>query len=203
MHCNYKYLQGKKKDTKCNVKVRDGKEYCSKHKKSVEKNIEIKNNKSINDDPIFNNNVKIPEDASKQKTKKSIFNITINSNKNYYKMSDDEKLNFKKLIEYLFNPESPAILKYLEDATNIDDSNSNLKETITDFKFEVSNSQKLHTHAYLDLTHTGFYKINQQKLREVVNKFLGYTTHINISSQKISSNSNSWSEYMAKNEIQL
>jgi len=52
----------------------------------------IKKNK-LEDDPIFKEDI-----APKIKSgiKRSVFDITINTNKNYDNMSDDDKLKFKK-----------------------------------------------------------------------------------------------------------
>lgn len=72
----------------------------------------IKKNK-LEDDPIFKEDI-----APKIKSgiKRSVFDITINTNKNYDNMSDDDKLKFKNVIQYLFTNGSENILNgYLVD----------------------------------------------------------------------------------------
>ena len=59
---------------------------------------------TIENDPIFNEDIQ--NEPSQPAVRKSIFNITVNTNKDYSKMSDREKLKFKKVIEYLFHKDN-------------------------------------------------------------------------------------------------
>jgi len=199
MSCCYKFVVGKKKGESCiNKLAKRDNEYCAKHRKIMDKINSKKAKMNFNIDPVFNDAPKTPV-VRDVKELKSIYNITINSNKNYYDMSDEQKQKFKTLITYLFDKENPAIVKYLEDATNKDNPKEHLIKFDSEFRFEVSPSHKLHTHAQFDTTHTGHYRIRRDDLADVINKYLGYNTHLNIKVQKVSTNQDKWGEYIGKN----
>ena len=76
--------------------------------------------------------------------------------------------------------------------------NKNIVNLRTDYTFEVgSNNHRLHCHGIIDLTHTGFYQVNQSFLRCIVNKYLGFNIHLNIQAQKTAS-AIAWERYIKK-----
>ena len=118
--CTFKLVTGKRVGKACG---KGGKSYngviiCQRHRNKNTKDSEsiIKNNS------IFGS-LKPTEviESDKLKVKKSIFNITINSNKALDTMSVEDQQKFKDVIEYLFGPEE-NIIKYINDSTNPDNS---------------------------------------------------------------------------------
>lgn len=198
MSCQFKFKIGAKRGTECGKKLsKKSAEYCTFHIRDIARTGKLKTNATISDDVVFNNTP--APDIKNRKEKKSIFNITINSNKNYYNMTAEDKTKFKRLIDYLFTGSQPNILKYLFDATEPTNPMTNIINFHSGATFEVANSNhRLHSHATLEITHNGFYQIRAPDLRTIINKFLGYVCHINISSQKISTNSSAWADYMRK-----
>ena len=82
----------------CTTIPREG-NYCHKHKKyAVEKEDK---SVQIEGDPIFE--TKAQSEPKKPKMRLSVFNYTVNLNKVYEKLSDEEKAKFKKFIEYVFD----------------------------------------------------------------------------------------------------
>ena len=165
--------------------------YCKKHYDIHSKKEDIKD---INNDPIFNDKV----DTNEPATRKSIFNITVNTNKVYNSMSDDEKKKFKQVVEYVFHKDN--IIKYLKDMTNPEDATVNLVNLQTDYAFEVGGSlNRLHVHGYVDVTHTGIMQLSTHLLRIDLNKYLDTNVHFNVQAQKSPSRI-AYEKYIKKNK---
>src|SRR5271170_3035595 len=104
--CEFVLRQGKKKGKKCKrygTKKIDGKWLCFRHRggdqtEAKEKFIEELTNK------------KPKEKADRPKSKFSVFKITLNTNKDFRKLGEEEKAKFKKIAKYIF---SEHIKKYL------------------------------------------------------------------------------------------
>ena len=162
--CKHIISIGKNKGNQCSkngIHAFRGEHYCKKHIYDIHSKKE--DIKDINNDPIFNDKV----DTNEPATRKSIFNITINTNN----MSDDEKRKFKQVVEYVFHKDN--IIKYLKDMTKPEDATVNLVDLQTDYAFEVGGSlNRLHVHGYVDVTHTGLYQLSQHLLRIVLNNSL-------------------------------
>lgn len=195
--CNHILTIGKNKGQNCEkngIHEFDGKKYCKKHLDKYKSN--EGNTTTLENDPIFNEQFQEPKEQQ-DSTRKSIFNITVNSNKNYNNMTDDDKVKFKKVIEYLFHKDN--IIKYLKDMSSPSDPTINIVDLRTDYTFEVGGAMnRLHAHGYVDLTHMGMYQLNQSLMRTVVNRYLGSTVHLNIQAQKSPSRI-SWENYLNKN----
>ena len=196
-NCNHILSAGKNKGDQCpknGIHEFQGQVYCKKHldmyKKKDNKNTTLEN------DPIFNDDIQ--SEPTQPATRKSIFNITINTNKDYNKMSDQEKLKFKKVVEYLFHRDN--IIKYLKDMSNPSDPMVNMVDLQTDYAFEIGGKyNRLHAHGYVDTTHMGMMQINQALVRTVINRYLGSNVHLNISAQKSLSRI-SYEKYMNKSK---
>ena len=194
--CDYILTIGKNKGNHCpynGIHTHNDQVYCKKHLDKFKRD-ETQTN-TINNDPVFKDNFEPTEEQVK--TKKSIFNITINSNKNYYNMTDQEKLKFKKVIEYLFYQDN--LKNYLKDMSNPTNPLENIINMRSDYKFEVGDKlSKLHVHGIIDITHNGFYQIKTQLMRTVLNRYLDSNVHLNIQAQK-SASSSAWDRYINKN----
>lgn len=181
--CSHTLTVGKNKGVQCSkngIHEIGGEYFCKKHYDAKAK--KTTNSVTLENDPIFNEQYEEPKEE-KSSTRKSIFNITINSNKDYSKMTDSEKLKFKKVIEYLFHKDN--IVNYLKDMTNPADPLMNIIDLQLDYTFEVGGAMnRLHAHGYVDITHTGVYQINQAMVRTVINRYLDSTVHLNIQVQK-------------------
>lgn len=192
--CKHIMIKGPRKGEMCQKKIKSG-TLCSSHKQKRKKP-KAKAKANLLNDPIFNKNV-IKEDP-RTVERKSIFNITLNSNKKYDNMSKQDKIKFKKIVEYVFNNNN--FTKYLVDKSTPDNNHNNLKNINVKYSFEVGGQQnRLHSHIQVDLSHTGFYQIKSMILREFINRAFNNKVHLNIQAQKISTNSTSWSEYIKKN----
>ena len=110
--CSYVFVKGKNKGP-CTTIPREG-NYCHKHKKySVEKEDK---SVQIEGDPIFEKAIAEPK---KPKMRSSVFNYTVNLNKVYEKLSDEEKAKFKKFIDMFSTKKGFSILLQIEQARMI------------------------------------------------------------------------------------
>ena len=195
--CSHILTTGKNKGAQCTKNASKGEDKCYVHNKpSTKKEINIK------DDPIFNDEPKQTKPKPPKTSKYSIYHMTINSNKDYTKMTDDEKIKFKQYADYLFKGEN--ILKFVKDLSNPE--NPAIEKTKINYYFEVGDKlHRLHLHALVKIKHNGYMKMEANMLRETSKQMLGYAVHINC---PVSSNSEkSWEKYISKkqdsNVIQL
>lgn len=136
----------------------------------------------------------------KEKVHSSVFRITLSSNYNDKTMPPELKRRFDSLVKFIFSKE--AMKDFLFDMNSQDDSTKNIKEFNSDFIFETeSDNPKFnvrHTHGFIHILHTGFYRFKTPFLRKVAKEFLGYNPFVSI---KASSDSNhAWQEYMRKHQ---
>ncbi len=188
--CSHILTTGKNKGIQCSKNASKGKEKCYLHSKKTSKK-EI----NLQDDPIFKEEPKQDKPKPPKTSKYSIYHMTINSNKDYTKMSDAEKIKFKQYAEYLFKGEN--ILKFVKDLAHPDQPA--IEKTKINYYFEVGDKlHRLHLHALVKIKHNGYMKMEANLLREMSKKMLGYVVHINC---PVSSNSEkAWERYISKKE---
>ena len=191
MLCSYKYTKGKKAGTNCikNGLFKIGKlYYCGEHQKVMSnrmknKKIAERKGKGLNK----RNNKPQPKTESKQpetkkKSKYSLFMITINSNKDISKLSDEDQDKFKSFIGYLYDNNKPAILDLVEDRRKDIDPKDVIEEYSVENYNEITpkSGNRLHNHALLRIKHNGMLYVNQAVLREMAEKLFDSKFHINI-----------------------
>jgi hypothetical protein len=150
----------------CQNKANCG-DFCAKHKKKARP--------ALAQDEVFGK----PEAAQapdKPKYKFSVFQWTLNSQSDFGEMSTDQKRQFKNLVDFIFAKEN--IPKYLEDRTSPEDPAKNLAEVKSEYYYVVY-IVFLHCHGLLKLSHTGIYRLSNEKIRGVVEKVLGKKVHFN------------------------
>lgn len=149
--------------------------YCNSHTKRNPESADLTK------DSVFGNKsteIDISENTV-NRLKYSTFLITVNSQRDIIKLSDEEKILFKEFTEFLFS--ESELTDNLIDLTNTSDPRSNLKKITIDYYYEVGEKfGKLHLHAIIDITHNGIYKFDLNRMREVSHEILGYNLHINI-----------------------
>lgn len=191
--CAHVGTRGNNKDIKCRNAAKIG-NFCAKHKK--------KERPTLATDEVFGNGEAAPAAAPAEapKPKKfhySAFKFTINSQMDFAKMSPAEKKQFKHAVEFIFDKDN--VHKYLEDRTNAGDTRANISELKVEFFFEVGAQQgRLHTHGVLSLKHTGNYRVNQERVRAVLEKLLGRKVHLNVVGS--ADETAAWAAYITKNQ---
>src|SRR5277367_2320153 len=148
--CEYVIEQGRRKGKKCHrygcTKV-DDKWLCNRHK--------LKSTQEERDEFLEEYTHK-PVKKQQQKTKYSVFMITVNSNSDFQKFSTESKRKFKNLAAYIF---SNNIKKFLTGEGDITDFES-------DYEIEVGEKQNhVHLHGIVKVEHNGFYQLQTSKLR--------------------------------------
>ena len=104
----------------------------------------------------------------KAKLKFSVFKLTLNSNKTYHTMSEEDKKKFKQVAQYMFSDHVKKYLIFQEGDL------SKIKETNYHYRFELSEvSDWLHLHGIIKMTHKAKLRLNYVKLKEVFNEILG------------------------------
>jgi hypothetical protein len=172
MSCQHIGTRGKSAGIACKNKANHG-SFCAKHKK-VER-------QPLQQDVVFGDpNAAAPVPREKgPKLKYSSFKFTLNSQKDFAKMTVDEKQKFKHIVEHIFTDEE--LPKYLIDRTNPEDASKNIVELHCEYYFEVGEAQgRLHCHGIIKLTHTGNYQMAQDRIRMMCERVLGNKIHFNV-----------------------
>jgi uncharacterized 2Fe-2S/4Fe-4S cluster protein (DUF4445 family) len=196
MPCTFILTAGKRKGEEC-AKGCGTREYCGRHMKMV-------NNKS--------NRKQIAEDAKHEflggtqqpmqiedKIKKSVFAITINSQKNISRMTPELRDKFIKILDHLF------IADNILDFVDCRDGFGCLRADPTlmvqfraDYKIEVGEKYgKIHAHCLVEIDHRTVVQINMRALKQLFREYMGYGLHVNVQAkQQISSGA--WEHYINK-----
>lgn len=165
--CDYVFKSGKK----CDVIPKEGNNYCWKHRDAQAKKL-----KRREDADTFAKSEK--KDVGK-KIKSSVFLITINSQKDYQKMSAAQRDRFKKMTNYLFTENN--IMKFLLDKNSPDDNEKNLESIEMKHNLEIGEiAGRYHLHALVNVTHTSMYTVELAKLKMFLEKSLGYRPFVNV-----------------------
>jgi len=121
----------------------------------------------------------------------SVYKITINSNLDFYKMTDSEKKNFKKIAKYVFSNHIKKYVKFLDTG-----SIKNIEKT---FRYEIGEvNNRLHLHGMITIQHTSKIQLDFVKLRDIIDEYNKQPIHLNI--QVSSDPTRSWDIYMNKNK---
>lgn len=215
--CDYVYLRGVKRGTQCvDPGNYDGR--CCKHKYknkdnnlplSILKNLSLdddlhddpkirakENTERLKSDDILGDQIQSQDTHDNQKTSSSsIWNFTINTNTNYDSMTNEDKKRFKRFMNYVFSEE--GILSFLTDIDNPNDPTANLDEPVkTDYYYENSSKNLLHSHGIIRLVHHGRYKLRYNDIRDIAKVMFGKAIHFNA--QVHSDGPDPWEEYMKK-----
>lgn len=199
MQCNYFYNKGKNKGKQCDKHPYKNAKYCSDHKDTAiakhgnKEEVQQKQISKLANDNVFSEEIAKP--AKKQN--KSLFLLTLNTNKVLDTLSDDDKKEFKKFMEFVFNPDN--FTDFLMDRTStpaevIDDMK-------LDYQFELSSDGRLHTHAIADINHSGCLTIRLNDIRELARKILGYNLYIDCRIGR--DTASAWKAYMVKNKVNI
>ena len=109
-------------------------------------------------------------------------------------MSADQKLRFKRLIEFIFT--APHVARYLIDSNN-EDPAKNLRDNKSEFYFEVGGEQRrLHAHGFISISHVGHYRLAVERVQAVCVRVLGNKVH--FSSIVTGDPTKAWQMYITK-----
>ena len=186
--CSHVGTRGGNADVQCKNRAKLG-DYCVKHKKREKAN--LANDEVLND--------KVPKEQNAAPNEKfSVFRFTLNSQKDYTKMTTEEKTTFKNALDFVFN--EADIVKFLIDRTNPEDAKKNINKLKIDYYLEVGETQgRLHTHGVIDMTHTGNYQLDIVKIRALFEKLIGKNIYFNASA---SGNAEAaWNQYITKSGV--
>lgn len=212
MTCNYSFKIGKKKGQQCTRKISSScpnNLYCYQHKNTANKSAPKAEDITQYMEMVGTDNHIDIEKVAEQRIKKSIFGVTINSNKNIKQMAADIELakTFKQVTDYLFLQPNNQILDFIEVADQncpiVDENGPTqyLVDIISAVKYEAGDSNgKIHAHGLVEITHKSMLRLDLPMLRKFYNQALGYTPYIDVRCQKVA-NSDKWLEYMNKNNI--
>ncbi len=204
--CKYIFQSGKKKGEQCGVKASRPTgvpTHCAKHFKSTSDRVKRERTvlKILQDDPILNAN--IPTDKPpvtfprkritkftkiEDKSRFSVWMVTINSQKDVRNMLEREKQKFRNWCDFLFHSSSLQIVNFIEDERSPDDVTANIIKVQAQYNFETGkNAGKLHCHAVVRMEHVGIMMMKPNKLRAVSEKIFGYKLHYrtNVSSDPV------------------
>lgn len=204
--CNYRFVKGAKAGVQCDQPGRyNGK--CCRHKTkipgshavNVSSMVEEKkanNTEKLKEDEIFNDMVQ-EKQPDEPKHKSSVWRFTINSNTDYDKMTKDDKLRFRRFMEYVFDEN--GIFDFLADLNSINDSRANVDEMNIEYYFENSSKNLLHAHGILRIKHHGCFRLKLNEIRNLARTVFGKNIHIDA---PVSSDyDTAWEEYIKKHGV--
>lgn len=186
-YCRYKFTKGKRKGKHCEH-FANYDNYCGLHKKIIDKRVGRSLKAKSDLDDFLNGDVQkqIPK-----KNKKSVFLLSINTNKTVAKMTEEDKVNFKIVAKYLFDDHGVfddfVIKRYGREKPESD----LIVDQMSDFNYEISpETQRLHLHGVIDIEHKSNLLIDLPALREYVNETMGYKLNVNLKVEKTNSLTN-------------
>jgi len=185
--CKHVRKTGKNPGGQCTRKACDKYNgYCYNHKKRVV-------DTDLTKDEVFGKPAqKVQED--KEKLRFSVWRFTLNSQQDLTKMSADQKMRFKNLIEFIFT--APDVARYLVDSNN-EDPTKNLRDIKSEFYFEIGTDQhRLHVHGFISIAHTGHYRLGVERVQGICAKVLGHKIH--FTAQAAGDPNKAWQEYITK-----
>lgn len=107
--------------------------------------------------------------------KHSLFLITINSQIDYDKTTEDQRTSFKKIAKYVF---SNNIHKYI---TFIDENHKDIYKIDSQYRFEIAPTNgRLHLHGIIKISHNSKIKLNLVDLRALLNRAWGQPVHLDV-----------------------
>ena len=188
--CKHVRKTGKNPGGQCTRKACDKYNgFCYNHKKRVV-------DTDLTKDEVFGQPAgATPEPkASAEKLRFSVWRWTLNSQQDFTKMSADQKLRFKNLIEHIF--EAPDVARYLIDSNN-EDPTKNLRDIKSEFYFEVGGDQhRLHVHGFISIAHTGHYRLGLERVQGTCARVLGHKIH--FTAQAAGDPNKAWEMYIQK-----
>lgn len=121
--------------------------------------------------------------------------ITLNLNEKFSNMTTEQRKNFKQFAVDLFDKKQ--ILNYFKDRENPSNPLANIQNVEIKWKPEVGPQQgKLHLHALVAITHTGFYTFKANALRSLATETFGHNVYLSC---PVSSNERvKWESYLQK-----
>jgi hypothetical protein len=108
------------------------------------------------------------------KLKFSVFRVTLNSNKTFHTMSQEDKSNFKKVAQYLFSDDIRKFITFQEGDM------SKIIGTSFHYQFELSEiKEAVHLHGIIKMTHKCKLRLDYSKIKQVIDAILG-GSYLNI-----------------------
>lgn len=120
----------------------------------------------------------------------SNFMITINSNIDYDKMTDEEKTKFKNIAKYVFSNNIQKYVQFSEDGKSI----YSIEPT---YRFEIApTNNRLHLHGIIKITHNSKIKLDLNQLRKIINASFEQNVHLNVIAK--GDETKMWEDYINK-----
>jgi hypothetical protein len=186
MPCEHIILKGPKKGLQCGKGSND---LCSVHRKIISRAEGLKTRRQ--EQTLAIDNIQM-EPIVEQKTKTSDYAITINSQKDIDKLTEDELSTFKGINQWLYD--NDGLMSYVEFI-----GDNKILSKFSSYNYEVGEKVgRLHTHGILQVKHQGKIKLDFAGLREWINDALGWKAHINIQVIKSGGTVGDWINYLNK-----
>lgn len=172
--CQYLYYKGKLKGKRCETRTKG--KYCYRHKDCAAANPENNKSNQLKNDPVFNSG---SDGKEPEKLYSSVFLLTINRNRTLENMSQDEKIQFRKFVDFILEREN-LVKDFINDAT-CDDPNETIESIQIERYFEQGPLNHLvHAHAYINIQHRGHISLNVADIRALSRKIFPENIYINV-----------------------
>lgn len=199
MPCNYEMTRGMRQGQLCG-KGCANREYCARHRKMLERRPQ-RAIKAEEDKAQFLGYEQEPM-TTQDKIKKSVFAITINSQKNVERMTPILREKFLNILNHLFTQDN--ILDFVdcrEGFPCLRNSPECLVQMTADYKIEVGEQYgKIHAHALVEIDHRSVIQVNLRALKSLFREYMGYSLHVNVQA-KPQLSSGAWVSYLNKKII--
>lgn len=199
MPCRFILTTGPRKGQVCD-KGCGSNDQCSRHRKIVE----IRENKKEKVDLDLKEFIgnQAPVDLGGDRLRKSVFGLTLNSQRTVESLDETDRAKIQKIMKYLFDPDIGAILDFVDcrdGASCFRENPELLVENRWDYKYEIgTNQQRLHAHSLIELDHRTVVSLDISGLKALFREYFGWSWHINVTA-KAQTDSASWAHYINKN----
>ncbi len=198
MPCKFILTAGKRKGSQCD-KGCSTRKYCGRHVKMMSKKESGQSQIEAADDLQQFIGTQQPVNINEDRIRKSVFALTMNTNKPINKLSPEDREKIKKIMNHLFIDDNIIDFVDCRDGGGCFRENPELLiEKRWDYKFEVGEKfHKLHAHALIEIDHRTILTLDISGLKSLFREFFGWNWHINVSAKK-QIDSSTWSHYINK-----
>jgi len=198
MVCEFILTAGKRKGQECSAGC-GTRQFCGRHVKMIAKRESGSAKTKADQDLETFIGTQTPVDIGEDRIRKSVFALTINSNKNIKRLSPEDQEKLKQIMDHLFTNDN--IIDFIEcrpGAPCFRENPELIVEKRWQFKFEVGSKYgKIHAHALIEIDHRTIITMDITGLKDLFREFFGWNFHINVQVKK-QLDSSAWAHYLGK-----
>lgn len=197
MNCVHILTRGINKDKQCS---RLGKHegYCKQHYDLINRLNLVKERAETELAEFIGGQDVQPVMYDEDRINKSIFMITINTNKRVEDLQDYQKERFKAMMIHLFDDKNIFDFIQRPDKDGIDEDDFDIIQIKLGYNFEVGSAKRcLHAHATIEIDHKTILRLNIPELRSLINRVVDSPCYLDVRTPR-QVTSATWNKYINK-----